>query len=710
MCRAKGDGGNRKHLRCNCDSGETRRSYQRGAHARKKVVNLRHPATGRPVWAVGAAGGVETPAPTPTPAPDVETETESTANTEFTDTTNTESETTASTETESTANTETTANSESESETNTESETNFESGSSANTSDSVSHEEVAAAVVGRDDMRDMTPEQRAAAAARARELYPVAVAHAREAWENVDEMGERPPGTATAALRRVVATLTQWVEEDKDALEKARERGDDARIQAAEERLALDEQRLEKTHRNLVEAEGGEERVAAEREYLHAMQRLGGLVTTAVDAETVSDGAATVDMRSRIDDAAEAARKSTRYPDAAELYARIVLMETNRDKLDGDVDEEIKSLYNKFYALPRSDKPSSNGVYKSSVKRALESFSTTTEHQNEVEAMTRELARFGDFGNRHVGKDGLDVYEGTSPKAVRSVNEALAFFPDNAVDHAWREVGAPVVKLTQARAHFTESGRVTTRNSVMSTPAYLRSAFKTPLTAESMNTLAETIEARKGRLSSDEVGSFSSTGIATAKVVARLKGRDKIARTAMTESTPESRAAAKRLAKAMSESSGMVFTTEEATVGSDSFVYIAGPPRLHRTVVQDIVPTVTTSGTLPTTVHEMSHYIESANPRVGTACKRFVDDRTLGLSRTLGSRSEPQVGDSFIDEYVSREYAEDANCTEVFSMGMEALFTGTHGGAVGSDGKHPADPEHRALVLGMLASLAGGED
>ena len=557
-------------------------------------------------------------------------------------------------------------------------------------------------------MRNMTPEQRAAAAARARELYPVAVAHAREAWENVDEMGERPPGTATAALRSEVATLTQWVEKDKDALEKARERGDDARIKAAEERLALDEQRLEKTHRNLVEAEGGEERVAAEREYLHAMQRLGGLVTTAVDAETVSDGAATADMRSRIDDAAEAARKSTRYPDAAELYARIVLMETNRDKLDGDVDEEIKSLYNKFYALPRSDKPSSNGVYKSSVKRALESFSTTTEHQNEVEAMTRELARFGDFGNRHVGKDGLDVYEGTSPKAVRSVNEALAFFPDNAVDHAWREVGAPVVKLTQARAHFTESGRVTTRNTVMSTPAYLRSAAG-KLTAESMNTLAETIEAREDRLSPHEIGSFSSTGVATARV-ARMKGRDKIARTAMTESTPESRAAAKRLAKAMSESSGMVFTTEEATVGSDSFVYIAGPPRLHRTVVQDIVPTVTTSGTLPTTVHEMSHYIESANPRVGTACKRFVDDRTLGLSRTLGSRSEPQVGDSFIDEYVSREYVEDANCTEVFSMGMEALFTGTHGGAVGSDGKHPADPEHRALVLGMLASLAGGED
>lgn len=110
--------------------------------------------------------------------------------------------------------------------------------------------------------------------------------------------------------------------------------------------------------------------------------------------------------------------------------------------------------------------------------------------------------------------------------------------------------------------------------------------------------------------------------------------------------------------------------------------------------------------------HEFGHYIEANNPEVGYACKEFLRKRTEGLdskvyhtSRTYGTERVKE--DGFVKSYIGKDYPADANHTEVFSMGVEAVFAGAHGGLVDIDGysakDRKSDPEHLSLVLGLLS-------
>lgn len=125
---------------------------------------------------------------------------------------------------------------------------------------------------------------------------------------------------------------------------------------------------------------------------------------------------------------------------------------------------------------------------------------------------------------------------------------------------------------------------------------------------------------------------------------------------------------------------------------------------------------VNISATSPATdVHELAHVVEANNPHVVSACKRFLEDRTLDKtlsspSFSPGSRNEKYCFDAgFAEEYSSRNY-EGQNHTEVFSTGMEAIFMGKYGALQGKEtGRsktYAADPEHRALILGLLAESA----
>jgi hypothetical protein len=120
-------------------------------------------------------------------------------------------------------------------------------------------------------------------------------------------------------------------------------------------------------------------------------------------------------------------------------------------------------------------------------------------------------------------------------------------------------------------------------------------------------------------------------------------------------------------------------------------------------------------------VHEFAHHIEAENAEVGEACKRFLHRRTEGLEAetyipATRTRAEERVtADGFVDRYMGRDYP-DAHHTEIFSTGCEAILRGEFGGLLGveveisrrgaAEGRrqYRADPEHFALVLGLLAT------
>lgn len=124
--------------------------------------------------------------------------------------------------------------------------------------------------------------------------------------------------------------------------------------------------------------------------------------------------------------------------------------------------------------------------------------------------------------------------------------------------------------------------------------------------------------------------------------------------------------------------------------------------------------------------HEFGHHFETSNPEVGMACKLFLQRRTEGFEKSVyapATRSKPAeivISDGFMDSYIGKDYPGNYN-TEVFSMGVEALLSGAHGGLMGVEvdmsrlGKekgvpktYRADPEHFALVMGMLSTANRG--
>lgn len=172
------------------------------------------------------------------------------------------------------------------------------------------------------------------------------------------------------------------------------------------------------------------------------------------------------------------------------------------------------------------------------------------------------------------------------------------------------------------------------------------------------------------------------------------------------------------------------FSIERAKVVSDKEL---------ATHVRENVSVITTDGTDYTTQHELSHYVE-IDPRVNIACKKFLKRRTAGLSpvlynkadRTNNNRDEMAIPDDFINAYIGKDYDNSEN-TEVFSMGMESIFTprnlSTYRNSarnsslvtlnhysleVDSQSNRPVshdyvppkkeDAEHRNLILGLLSS------
>lgn len=130
-------------------------------------------------------------------------------------------------------------------------------------------------------------------------------------------------------------------------------------------------------------------------------------------------------------------------------------------------------------------------------------------------------------------------------------------------------------------------------------------------------------------------------------------------------------------------------------------------------------------------LHEYGHRTEVMHPQVNQVCQTFLARRTTTSGdrhsltgytasnvsdRAMATESEFQRNrrrewvrpDDFVDQYIGKHYGTDSGHSEVFSMGMESLFSGTHGGLRGSDG-YKKDAEHQNLILGILVSVKGRE-
>lgn len=124
---------------------------------------------------------------------------------------------------------------------------------------------------------------------------------------------------------------------------------------------------------------------------------------------------------------------------------------------------------------------------------------------------------------------------------------------------------------------------------------------------------------------------------------------------------------------------------------------------------------------LAVSVHETAHRFEHIVPGIraleGTFHKRRTtgaDGKPLEVQSVTGTAegTEETFGlqpDSFADAYTSRKY-DIIDTYEIMSTGTEHLFSGSAGGLVGA-GKFSADLDHRAFVLGVMATVGrkGGQ-
>lgn len=135
--------------------------------------------------------------------------------------------------------------------------------------------------------------------------------------------------------------------------------------------------------------------------------------------------------------------------------------------------------------------------------------------------------------------------------------------------------------------------------------------------------------------------------------------------------------------------------------------------RAHYNATQNLIKGDATDATM---YHEFGHRLEYQIPQISVATNEFLRRRT---TREDGSREPERAfargeklrNGGFVHGYVGKTYPPPA--TEVFSVGMESIFSGNFGGLTGARSNHfdnsPADLEHRNLMLGLFATANRSE-
>lgn len=279
-------------------------------------------------------------------------------------------------------------------------------------------------------------------------------------------------------------------------------------------------------------------------------------------------------------------------------------------------------------------------------------------------------------------------------------------FPDRLLEQA-RDCGRPLrVRMTTARAHYQSSGAYERVPAVhfVSTRDLLEAVDELSAADVGGENRASQLRMQMGRATRHVVpkGSVPQRYAAVDDTEQNRERLQTLIDNWPTES--DDRYLVKRLGSAPTLVSvdGKLFLNSKKKVGT-----LDGRP----------VSELTTDGTARCSAHEMAHRIEENSPAISAACHAFLARRAAGLDQTVYNVStrrgrrvvEKVTEDSFVDPYVGKDYGAGQPHTEVFSTGMEALAVGRFGGLTGkgADGLFRADPEHRQLVLAILASTPG---
>ena len=147
-------------------------------------------------------------------------------------------------------------------------------------------------------------------------------------------------------------------------------------------------------------------------------------------------------------------------------------------------------------------------------------------------------------------------------------------------------------------------------------------------------------------------------------------------------------------------------------------------------ITVDSDPTWNGAG-VSTAMHELGHHMDDMHPVHWELAEAHIAQRTTNPDGTreqlVGYLKETRRGpshqgalldsmrrgnewvrpDGFISSYMGKPYPTASHATELFSTGMEGLFGGGYGKFAGSGTRYSRpDPEHRAFMLGLLASAS----
>ncbi|GAT07716.1 hypothetical protein H7I77_09805 [Mycolicibacterium novocastrense] len=313
-------------------------------------------------------------------------------------------------------------------------------------------------------------------------------------------------------------------------------------------------------------------------------------------------------------------------------------------------------------------------------------------------AYYQELSQERSFG----GAQFTPTNHSKMTKADREMcTTSTALYPDEMVERS-AALGGMLAKRSKARAHYSAAKRQTTRR-----------------------TRVEVLDLRRS-LQQDRLTSITSYYVDSPEAMATGTGTltDTYARPyATVERTPENE---RRITELLAQFNAtrkkpatMHFATHTDAAGqAQEVIYVRGAGK-RATVQHAGTSAEITYNDTSSMTHELAHRMEDRNPEISIATKHFLNRRTEGLPKERYHRKELVVPDGFAHRYMGKDYP-GSNYTELFSCGMEAVAHGRFGGLRGHtkvdltapsatsnlDQVNPprADPEHLALVLGLLAT------
>lgn len=148
--------------------------------------------------------------------------------------------------------------------------------------------------------------------------------------------------------------------------------------------------------------------------------------------------------------------------------------------------------------------------------------------------------------------------------------------------------------------------------------------------------------------------------------------------------------------------------TWDETTGE--FEYTLDSERIIEHQHTERVGLVRSANTPDTMLHELGHRLENTVPGLQTLAgayrsRRIDPDKRIKVGR---GRGEYGYEGGFAASYMGKVYP--TSDTEIISCGLEAVLTGSYGGLAGDDGdRYPADPDHRAFMLGILTCAGAPE-